>query len=555
MLKWIIGGGVSTPNDTESENKFLSEKWHSYSGFVDLEKIKQNIITVKFFVENQINLEYYFTESEFNYILQKPDLLTSKRFKKEGRTGVPIKYTKDLILRMFNVDLNNVKENYKTRFISIFKNRDPKNIGDHVPYLSYFESFEENLNVHFLNSEGIQATKELLWLLYSVVPNIEFCPLLIKIISFSLIFISKEECFTFLKNLIINDYSIKKLSKIRFRLRFNYEENKRLIPAFIESFRNISKFTGKEILNKFEKIGFDVEVLVEDMFFNFFLGYLNFNFLHRVYIQFLLEGSKILFRTAYAIFKLFKNDILDITKPELVISTIKSKCKEMKDFNTFFTTAFSFKLNTKNNKYDEIKIVESFKPSKLYNYYIPTINGDSSILLDDDIFQLWSIFPDNFKSRDAKLIYSTYMQGCSLSKIYDVCSDSENSCFNCFMIIMTKKFDVFGVIMSLPFDKNRIGFYKPAYTGLFVLRPYVERYDINIHNNSNNEHEKVVMCGEEKLIIGLGSDGPALEIDKDLIIGFSYKSDIFSSPCLAASNLNKNDFSFEIARLEIFILY
>jgi len=37
------------------------------------------------------------------------------------------------------------------------------------------------------------------------------------------------------------------------------------------------------------------------------------------------------------------------------------------------------------------------------------------------------------------------------------------------------------------------------------------------------------LCSEEKIIIGLGKDGPALEINSDLSIGFSYKSEILSS--------------------------
>lgn len=323
--------------------------------------------------------------------------MISKRMKKDNRLGIPVKYTREIILKMFDVDVHNVKENYKTRFVSIFKNLDPKNISDdHVPYLSYSDTLEENLpsNLHFLNQSGLQAIKELLWLLYSVVPNIEFCPLLIKLISFSLVFMTKEETFSFIKNLMITDYSIKKdeLNNIRFRLRFNYEENKRLIPSFLEAFKTVTYNTGKEINSKFEKIGFDIEILIEDMFFTIFLGYFNFSFLTRIYLLFLHEGSKILFRVAYAIFKLLKNDILEISTNDIVITTIKAKCFEMKDVQKFFTTAFNFKLTHKNNKYTEIKIIETFKHNKICNYYIPSISGESNIMTDNEIFMLWSIF-------------------------------------------------------------------------------------------------------------------------------------------------------------------
>ena len=446
---------------------------------------------------------------------------------------------------MFQVEFSSLKENYKTRFLSIFKNRDPKNIGEHVPYCSYFSTLEENLPIHFLNNSGLEAIKELLWLLYSVIPNIEFCPMLLKLISLCLVFINKEECFAVLKNIIISDFSHKNLNNIRFKLRFDYEENKRLIRAFIDSYRNISKNSGKELLKKFEKLGFDVEFLIEDMFFNFFIGYLNFNFLNRVFLLYLNEGTKIFFRVAYALLKTLKNDILDVSSNESVISTIKHKASELKDESKFFSMVFSFKLNSSNNKYDEIKITNKFPPPKIINYYIPTINGDSNIMTDDEIFSLWNIFPETYSNKDGKLIYSSDYQGLSLSNIYDLCSDTENSCFNSFFLIMTKNNYIFGAIMSLPFDKNRTGFYKPAYFSLFILRPYTKRFDIV------QPSERIIMCSEEKIVIGLGKEGPALEIEKDLLLGFSYKSEIFDSPSLCGDMEN----NFEIAKFEVYILY
>jgi hypothetical protein len=545
MLKWLTGGNTFT--EQEAENKLLSEKWHTYSKMADLDKIKYKL-PIKYYLEVQSNLEYYCQESEINYILSKHSMQSSERTKYDIRHGIPIKYTHDIMLGLFNVDatlshLPVLAENYKTRFISIFKNRDPKNLGEHVPYLSYFDTFEENLPYHFLNDKGIEACKELLWLLFSVVPSIEFCPFLLKIISFSLIFLTKEEVFAMVKNLIISDYSNNKLDGIRFRLRFNYEENKRLIPSFIECFLNITNKTGKELEQKFEKLGFEFEILVEDMFFTLFYEYFNFLFLHKIFLLYLREGVKVLFRIAYAILKTFKNEILEISNHESVIKTIKTKCNELKDLNVFFQLAFSFKITQYNNKYSEIKVIETFKPNKMVNYYIPTINGDSGILTDDDYFNLWSIFPNGFKTKDAKLIYSTEYHGHKLSKVYEICSDPDNSCFNSFFVIQTAN-EVFGAVMSLPFDRCRNGYYKPAHSNLFILKPVIQRFDIVIPT------DKLVLCSDDKIIIGLGELGPAIEIEKDLLMGFSYKSEIFNSPQLCEKGV-----SFGIEKLEIFILY
>jgi hypothetical protein len=409
---------------------------------------------------------------------------------------------------------------------------------------------DKNLGSHFLNDNGLEVVKELLWLLYSVVPNIEFCPFLIKIISFSLIFLNKYEVFAITKNIIINDYSLLKedINTLRFRFRFNYEENKRLIPSFSESFKTISK-TGKEVSQKFEKIGIDLDVLIEEMFYSFFIEYFNFITYQKVVLMYLREGVKILYRIAYAIFKAFKSELIELDSADQVRPLLKSKCLNLLNTTTFFSNVFNYKLNHSNNRFDQIKVMDSFKGTSK-NFYIPTFNGESNIMKDNDIFNLWTIFPDNFKTKDAKLIYSSEYHESSLNKIYEVCGDTDNSCFNCFMIIQSSYKNAFGVIMSIPFDKARGGYYKPIYTSLFVLNPFQMRYDVM------KISDKMIFCGEDKLIIGNGENGPALIIDQDLDLGFSFKSDIFGSPSLAAlSENNEDETCFRIEKLEVFILY
>ena len=48
------------------------------------------------------------------------------------------------------------------------------------------------------------------------------------------------------------------------------------------------------------------------------------------------------------------------------------------------------------------------------------MNGNSIILSDDDIFQLWNIFPSYYSLKDAKLIYSTEYFDKNLDKIYEI---------------------------------------------------------------------------------------------------------------------------------------
>lgn len=544
MLKWFSSTKQLT--DQEAENMLLSSQWHSYTQCIDLEKLKANMLTVKLHIETQQFIEYYFTEYEYNYILEGGDIFQSEKVKKQIRYGIPCKYTRGMIMKMFidNLDSNTLDSNYKVRFFSIFKNRDPQNLGNHVPYMSNYESFNENLRIHFMNKKGIQIAKEVMWLLYSVVPNIEYCPLMIKLVSLSLLFLTKTECFAYMRNMILTDYQNKEDNLLRFRLRFTYEDNKRLVLSFIECFKTITKATGKEIISKMKKIGFEFETLIEDMFFNFFYGYFSFDYLHRLFMCFLREGSKILFRIGFALLKTLKSTILEIEDKNEVINIIKSKSFEMRDINSYFNLAFSFGITQYNNQYKEIKNIDKYHLIKKGNYYIPTINGDSTLMTDEDIFELWNIFPPSFFTKDAKLIYSTENFGRSLHKIYEICSDNDNSCFNCLVVIQSANKEKFGIIMSTPFDKNRTGFYKPAFINLFSLHPIPRLYNL-----VNRVIEKIVLCSDDKIIVGVGSEGPAIEIDKDMKVGFSFSSEVFGNHSFT------NETHFEIDKIEIYILY
>jgi hypothetical protein len=544
MWNWFSGSKKEIL-ESEAENLFLTSSWIDHSKYVDIEKIRQSFLNIKFFIQNQENLQYYFPDSTYNYLIELKDLKNSYESKKYIRNGIPNKYIKGMIIAMFIENKDKIIDNYKIRFFSIFKNREPQNYINHVPYLTNYFTFEESIHKNFLNSDGIQATKELLWLLYSVIPNIEFCPNLIYVINFSLIFLSKEETFNYLKNIMIEDFKNENINLLRFRFRFNYEDNKKLILAFIECFYSITQNIGNDMKQKFEKIGFKIEELIQDMFFNFFYEYLNFSSLCKFFMCYLREGVKMFYRIAYAIIKTLKNDILEINDKNLVIQTIKEKCFQIRDLDSFFNLAFKFNVKRYNNRYSQIKIIEKLAKKKSINFYIPVINGNSKILSDDDIFQLWNIFPSYYSLKDAKLIYSTEYFDRNLDKIYEICSIAENSCLSSLVLIQSKNNEKFGILMSTPFDYKKIEYYCPSFIAIFTLFPKIYFY-----KSISEDYNKMIFCNEKEIIIGLDSFGPVLEIDKDLKIGFSFQTNIFGNE----KPLSKEN-KFEISNLEIFTLY
>ena len=419
---------LASNSDKEVEQFLNKEIWYTTSNILNKEKVLSSILLSKNYISNKNGMEYYCTDKIILNLLKENNLLISSSFKSILRTGLPFKYSKEIILKMFNIDKiddnnnNSVFESYIIRFKSIFKNIENCEFGEYVPYLNYYDTFEENLPFHYLVSDGVNIIKELLWMLNTVVLNIEFCPMLIKLISLTVLFLSKEETFAVIKNIIVMDYIEYKDSNIRFRLCFDFEHNKKLVKSFIESYKEITN-SGMQMLEKFHSINFKLELLIEDMFFNLFIDYFNFQLLHRVFFLYLNEGVKILYRVAYAVLKTLKQDIMNLKKQDSneVIAFIKLKCNEITEYNTFVNLALGYKLTKYNNRYKEVVINEVYTNANL-NLYIPFIKGKSDIMSNKEILSIWSVLPKSLKISNANIVFqidNSRNSGCLVTNIRD----------------------------------------------------------------------------------------------------------------------------------------
>lgn len=550
MIKWFIA--EKKVNENEAENMFLASQWLSYSQYINKEKLKESFLSTKHFIEAQLNLERYFTDSDYNHLLNLSELKQSSRCKSFIRAGTPCKFIRGIVMKMFiegETNEGDLKNIFNVRFLSVFKNREPGNFSEFVPYFSNNNDFEASLKLHWLNQKGVEALKEIMWLLNSIIPDIEYSPLIVYLTSISLLFMTKEETYCCLKNIIIQDFkNHEHISLLRFRFALTFEDNKKLILAFIECFTHHPKISSRELLAKFEKIGFNFEELIEDMFFTFFIEYFNFVFLTRFYMCFLSEGSKILFRVAYAVLITFTNEILEFKEKGQVIPLLKKKCFEMKNANEFFKLAFKFNLSRYNNKYSEVKFFGKIEKKNNIRYYIPIIEGESRILTDKEVFLLWNLFPSSYSEKEAKLIYSTDENKNTLEKIYEICNCSDYSCLSSLCIIKTNNDEKFGLLMSTPFDNKREGYYCPSFINLFTLKPKVEVFHLN-ENSEIYSEKKIITCNNEKIIVGIGEKGPAIEIDQDMKVGFTFPTEIFGN----AESLAHNS-DFIIDKIEIYSL-
>lgn len=530
-------------NDEIYLKQLQNEPWFTYSTYIDPEKIKKHIPSFKYLVEELAKLEVYCTEQVFQHVMSKPNFFESQNAKALCRNGVPPKYMRQILLKTFNIAEFN-KNTYMDYLNITFKEHESKNVDDFVPYYTGKNSLSESLPVHFLNDNGILALKEILWMINGIIGMIEFSPLIIKVTSLILLFCSKEETFEIICKLLDINYNLKETYKIRWHMRFTYNDNLKIVTSILEALTEISYKSGRESFEHFKEIHFPPEKLYEDMCYGFFMDYFNFVGLIRLLPFFLLEGIKSIYRLSYAIIKTLKLEIPKITSPDEVISIIRKESSEIEDINKLFNLSYTFGLTRYNNKYDFQDIPKSdLFQGKRNHFYLPKFSPESKIMSDYEVIHLWEILPLDLKIRDAKSIYDTSVDGYSLTTILGLNEAHQFETYILF-IIHTVENEIFGGIMSNLFKHTNGKFERPSVSLLVQIRP-----EIKIYKPDENK-EDIVYVDSQCAMFGNGSNGPAIRFDKDLTGGFSYAGGCFKNEKLVKNEKGE----FKIKKMEIYEL-
>ena len=524
------------------EKEIENESWFKHSQNIDIKKIKERLPSFKYFNDECNKLEKSVPEKYFNHVMAKANLFESQNAKILSRNGIPPKYMHHFLLKLYN--LSEVKShNYISNYELTFKKHSPKNLDDFVPYFTGNKTLKESLPIHFLNENGILALKEILWMINNNYANIEYSPLLIKIISLILIFCNKYETYEIITHLCENEYNLKETYKIRWHIRFNFNDNIKILYSISDCIKEISSKSGKEVYEYLTKINFDIQKLYEDMCFGFFLNYLNFYGILRLIPFFFIDGIKSIYRLTYAVEKVCKDTFLEINNIEKVIPVIRKTCFELNDINFLFELSYNFKLTRNNNKYDfqESPNTDLFK-GKRNNYYLPKIDEESKIITNYEFIRLWEKIPLEFKMKDVQLIFSTSKDGYSLNTIIGL-SEKYQSDNSILLILETQENEIFGFIISNFIKQTNNKFYRPLQSVLFTIKPENKIY-------IPDESDDIIYVDNDCLMFGNGPKGPAIRFDKDLDSGFSYDGGCFSNPVL----INNEKGEFKIKNIEIFML-
>ena len=397
---------MSEEDDKRSIALFEKEYKKYFTEYTDFQKIRDNVKSYKYLVEQLRNLDSNFPESDYKHVMSKKILLTSKNAKKMCRDGVPIKFMRNVIVKMFNISFS--AEDFENKKKECLRGRDVDNLDKNCPTFTN-KYFDESLQVNYLNEKGISALKEILWCLNSVIGPIEYSPLIIKVSSILLLFISKEETYEVMRQLLEINLRTpdEELVNIRWQFRFKYIDYLKLKYAIEKS---IYELCDAEVLKRIKNLtnmGFNRYDLVQNMTENFFLGYINFCGILKLLPLFLYEGEKMIYRLCYGIISMTIYSSPGKKTQEEFIKTYKTFSNRIENLFYLFDISYKWNLTHNNNHFNDIQIPKHEKTNMpIFNkyYYIPKFLPESKILKEDEIPKIWSYLPLSIKIADAKLL-------------------------------------------------------------------------------------------------------------------------------------------------------
>ena len=239
-----------------------------------------------------------------------------------------------------------------------------------------------------------------------------------------------------------------------------------------------------------------------------------------------------------------RNMILQIKNPDDVIKIIREKSKEITDTNKLFNLAYSYKLTSKNNKYDFQKPSEKdLFANRRNSYYLPSF-PQSTIIGDLELLSLWTKLPDVHRAKDGNLIFDPSKHGYSIKNIYNLTQNNEYSS-NIIFLLETENNEVFGGFISNLFRLTGGKFEKPLESFMIKIRPKLEV----CYPMKNSE--SILFCDQTFIMFGNGEKGPALYISEDVGTGRTNGENCFCKDSLVEAE----DGNFKIRKFEIFLLY
>ena len=389
----------------------------------------------------------------------------------------------------------------------------------HIPTFSKHSKIEDALKKLYITADGVAALSRIMWVVSNYNNSIIFSPQILSIASLLLVYITEEETYAAISQMI--KYSLNAGSIIKKYFTLNQTEMGKLTGMIVKVITRKRAALVEYLSSK----RIDLQNTIVDLIRSFFLGYLPFTLLSRILPIFLMEGNKAVIKLVVSIFVNYSEKIMKFSTEDLG-KYLKEQLLQVVYADQLVNYAFKIRLT----KYSFDDVEAKYYEEQPVLYYRPSIYEKFTILNDHHIEMLWSRLPPLYKTYHPISVYSSSADGSSLRTLLRKTQDL-NARTPMFFVLLTEFRDIVGVFVdcALHVNKTYIG---DSSCFVFSLEPEIETF------MSTGANSMYAMIGNELCFFGGDGNGPAISLDQELLVGQSYSCATYNNKVLGRNYFN-----------------
>ena len=341
IIERLIDDAIDEKDDLTEITTNLKDKIADKYGFFDLFDKELSPVQVKdenitFFPENDnehMPLEVSVKVKWENYLvsLGSTPITRTEELKLLVRQGIPHQYRaqvwKDLLFLRINNERNKVGPGYYNQLLK-------ENEGVYSPSLKQIEldllrTLPNNKYYEKIDSEGTAKLRRVLLAYNWHNPTVGYCQGLNRLGAIILLYLDEETAF----------WGV--VAMIEYLMPMDYF-SRTLIGAQVDQrvLRELLELKCPRLSTHLQSINLDLSLISFNWFLTIFVDFFPIELMLRVWDTFFSEGSKVLFRYALAIFKLFEEDLMKFDNPGPVFDFFRKFPKSKFDLQKVIHVAF-----------------------------------------------------------------------------------------------------------------------------------------------------------------------------------------------------------------------
>lgn len=375
------------------------------------------------------------------------------------------------------------------------------------------------MNKLYINEEGANGLKRILWVLSNLHPEINFSPQIVNLTSLLLVYSTEEEAYAIIKKLISSSAHEKDI--ILKHITFNTKELRQVVGIVIK----VLKKKCEELSEFLDSRNISLKDHIAKIFCSFGIGYFSFALLMRMLGCFIVEGNKVFIKVIISMFVLYCGKI-STEKFEDFDEFLKNCFYSQNSIDIIMNKAFKVKLS----RFDFEGSIVDIKLKQPIYLYRPFIEKPFELFKESYLQLLWGNFPQLYRVYRPKLVYSSESQGISLRTLLRNAREFESKT-PMLLAIKSEQKNIYGAFLDCALRESN-EYLGSSESFLFQLEPEFVVF------NASGKNSDYAWSNGDMVAFGGGGHGPALSIDKYIGTCQSYISDTFDNPIFEGGFFN-----------------